>query len=234
MRFHPNGPYVDTLIADPNAVYDVEVNLNERSRGFRWFFSFYIIFAADTTGGNADGAVLLLDEPGLHLHAKSQGNLLKHLRTDFKNQIIYTTHSPFMVPPNAINTVRTVSIDQERGTHVTDLPSGDARTLFPLQAALGYHLSQTLFVGHSNLIVEGVTDFWILSSVSAYLDANGTAALPEEVTITPAGGAGKVPYMAALLASEDHRRGAAIYRGGQSDQTGRGRSGEDECEYAVK
>jgi hypothetical protein len=42
------------------------------------FFAFYITFAADTKGGNADGAILLLDEPGLHLHAKSQGDLLKH------------------------------------------------------------------------------------------------------------------------------------------------------------
>jgi energy-coupling factor transporter ATP-binding protein EcfA2 len=201
VRFHVDGPYLDTLISDPNAVYDVEVNLDERSRGFRWFFAFYITFAADTKGGNADGAVLLLDEPGLHLHAKSQGDLLKHLRADFRNQIIYTTHSPFMVPSDAINIVRTVNIDPDKGTHVTDLPSGDARTLFPLQAALGYHLSQTLFVGHSNLIVEGVTDFWIISSVSAHL--GGGAVLPEELTITPAGGAGKVPYMAALLASEE-------------------------------
>jgi predicted ATPase len=203
VRFHLDGPYLDTLISDPNAVYDVEVNLNERSRGFRWFFAFYITFAADTHGGDADGAVLLLDEPGLHLHAKSQGDLLKHLRTDFKNQIIYTTHSPFMVPPDAINIVRTVNIDPDKGTYVTDLPSGDARTLFPLQAALGYHLSQTLFVGHSNLIVEGVTDFWILSTVNAHLAAGGTAALPDELTITPAGGAGKVSYMAALLTSEE-------------------------------
>lgn len=203
VRFHIDGPYLDTLISDPNAVYDVEVNLNERSRGFRWFFAFYITFAADTHGGDADGAVLLLDEPGLHLHAKSQGDLLKHLRSDFKNQIIYTTHSPFMVPSDAINIVRTVNIHPDKGTHVTDLPSSDARTLFPLQAALGYHLSQTLFIGHSNLIVEGVTDFWILSTVNAHLVASGIAALPEELTITPAGGAGKVPYMAALLASEE-------------------------------
>jgi predicted ATP-dependent endonuclease of OLD family len=128
---------------------------------------------------------------------------LKHLRTDFKNQIIYTTHSPFMVPSDAINIVRTVNIDPDKGTYVTDLPSGDARTLFPLQAALGYHLSQTLFVGHANLIVEGVTDFWILSTVNAHLAAGGTAALPDELTITPAGGAGKVSYMAALLTSEE-------------------------------
>jgi hypothetical protein len=137
VRFHLDGPYLDTLISDPNAVYDVEVNLNERSRGFRWFFAFCITFSADTHGGNADGAVLLLDEPGLHLHAKSQADLLKHLRSDFKNQIIYTSDSPFMVPPDAINLVRTVNIDPDAGTNVTDLPSGDARTLFPLQAALG-------------------------------------------------------------------------------------------------
>jgi len=203
VRYHLDGPYLDTLISDPNAAYDVEVNLDERSRGFRWFFSFYIIFAADTRGGNADGAILLLDEPGLHLHAKSQADLLKHLRTDFKNQIIYTTHSPFMVPPDAINIVRTVNIDADRGTYVTDAPTGDSRTLFPLQAALGYHLSQTMFVGHSNLIVEGVTDFWILSTVNAHLVAGGAFALPDELTITPAGGAGKVSYMAALLTSEE-------------------------------
>jgi predicted ATPase len=203
VRYHLDGPYLDTLISDPNAVYDVEVNLDERSRGFRWFFAFYITFAADTAGGNADGAILLLDEPGLYLHAMSQGDLLKHLRTDYKNQIIYTTHSPFMVPSDAIDIVRTVNIDADKGTYVTDVPTGDSRTLFPLQAALGYHLSQTLFVGHSNLIVEGVTDFWIISTVNSHLIAAGTAALPDELTITPAGGAGKVSYMAALLSSEE-------------------------------
>jgi predicted ATP-dependent endonuclease of OLD family len=203
VRFQLDGPHFDTLIADPNALYPIEVNLDERSRGFRWFFAFYITFAADTKGGNADGAILLLDEPGLHLHAMSQGDLLKHFRTGFKNQIIYTTHSPFMVPSDAIDIVRTVNIDAEKGTYVTDLPTGDSRTLFPLQAALGYHLSQTLFVGHSNLIVEGVTDFWIVSTVNSHLAAAGTAVLPDELTITPAGGAGKVSYMAALLSSEE-------------------------------
>lgn len=204
VRYHLDGPYLDTLISDPNAVYDVEVNLDERSRGFRWFFSFYITFAADTQGGNADGAILLLDEPGLHLHAKSQEDLLNHLRANFKNQIIYTTHSPFMIPPNAINIVRTVQIHPENGTSVSDTPTGDSRTLFPLQAALGYHISQTLFVGHSNLIVEGVTDFWILSAINGFFTDSGTGTpLPKELTITPVGGAGKISYMTALLASQE-------------------------------
>ena len=38
VRYHIDGPYLDTLISDPNAVYDVEVNLDERSRGFPLVF----------------------------------------------------------------------------------------------------------------------------------------------------------------------------------------------------
>ncbi|MBR0792692.1 AAA family ATPase [Bradyrhizobium manausense] len=205
VRFDIDGQHVTILVSDPNAQYPVEVNLDERSRGFRWFFAFYITFSADTQGGNSDGAILLLDEPGLYLHAKSQEHLLLHLRKDYDNQIIYTTHSPFMIPADSIDVVRTVNIDENNasGTTVTKTPTGDSRTLFPLQAALGYQLSQTLFVGHSNLIVEGVTDFWILSAVNAHLQTIDEPALPDELTITPAGGAGKVSYLAALLASEE-------------------------------
>jgi hypothetical protein len=202
VRFSLDADHLDTFVSDPNSVYDVEVNLDERSRGLKWFFSFYITFAADTKGGSAESAVLLLDEPGLYLHALSQGDLLRHFATDFPNQIIYTTHSPFMVPIENLDAVRTVNISQESGTTVTNSPTGDARTLFPLQMALGYSLSQSLFVGPSNLVVEGVTDYWILSSVSEYLQGVGKGGLPKVLTITPAGGAPKIGYMVALLTAE--------------------------------
>ena len=202
VRFNLDAQHFDTLISDPNSVYDVEVNLDERSRGFQWFFAFYIVFAADTEDGDADGAILLLDEPGLYLHARSQGDLLRHLEDDFTNQIVYTTHSPFMVPTHQLDWVRTVNIAEEEGTTVSNDPNGDARTLFPLQAALGYELAQSLFIGPNNLVVEGVTDFWILSAVSAYLNDQGKVGLDERLTVTPAGGAQKVHYMVALLTSE--------------------------------
>lgn len=202
IRFNLDGPHLDTIISDPTSTYDVEVNLNDRSRGFQWFFAFYITFSADTDGGSAENAILLLDEPGLYLHAKSQGDLLRHLEVDFSNQILYSTHSPFMVPTHALDSVRTVNISEEHGTTVTNDPSGDARTLFPLQAALGYDLAQSLFIGPNNLIVEGVTDFWILSAISAYLSEQGRTGLDASITLTPAGGAQKVSYMVALLTSE--------------------------------
>lgn len=202
IRFNLDAHHLDTIISDPTSTYDVEVNLNDRSRGFQWFFAFYITFSADTDGGHAENAVLLLDEPGLYLHAKSQSDLLRHLESDFANQILYSTHSPFMVPTHALDSVRTVNIAEEVGTTVTNDPTGDARTLFPLQAALGYDLAQSLFVGPNNLVVEGVTDFWILSAVSAYASEKGRTSLSSTLTVTPAGGAQKVSYMVALLTSE--------------------------------
>ena len=201
VRFNLDGQHFDTLISDPNTTYDVEVNLNERSRGLQWFFAFYVNFAADTDGGPAENAILLLDEPGLYLHAVAQRDLLNHFAKDFKNQIVYTTHSPFMVPVDELGSVRTVNITQEGGTIVTNEPTGDTNTLFPLQAALGYGVVQTLFLGKKYLLVEGVTDFWYLNAVGEYLRDIGKQSLPEDAVITPCGGAGKVTYMVSLLSS---------------------------------
>ncbi|WP_425324028.1 AAA family ATPase [Janthinobacterium aestuarii] len=202
IRFNLDAHHLDTIISDPTSTYDVEINLNERSRGFQWFFAFYIAFSADTDGGHAENAVILLDEPGLYLHAKSQSDLLRHFDVDFSNQILYSTHSPFMVPTHALDSVRTVNIAEGAGTTVTNDPTGDAKTLFPLQAALGYDLAQSLFIGPNNLIVEGVTDFWIMSAVSAYMIETNRTSLNPTLTMTPAGGAQKVSYMVALLTSE--------------------------------
>ena len=63
-------------------------------------------------------------------------------------------------------------------------------------------MAQSLFVGPNNLVVEGVTDFWIMSAVSAYAAEKGKASLSPTLTLTPAGGAQKVSYMVALLTSE--------------------------------
>ena len=202
VRFNPDGTHFDTLISDPEAIYDVEINLNERSLGFRWFFSFYMSFAADTQDGDMENAILLMDEPGLHLHAVAQQDLLQHFDRDFANQIIFTTHSPFMIPVDDLDCVRTVKIDADEGSTVSNDPTGDQKTLFPLQTALGYSLTQSLFVGPMTLVVEGVTDYWYLSAVADYLAETERYILPKGMVITPAGGAQRISYMVALLASQ--------------------------------
>ena len=202
IRFNVGDGQIHTFISDPEMDSKVEINLNDRSRGFKWFFSFYITFAADTKGGDAENAILLLDEPGLHLHAKAQRDLLNHFENDFENQILYTTHSPFMVPTQRLDIVRTVNAKKSETTVSNDL-SGDADTLFPLQAALGYDLSQSLSIGPNNLIVEGYTDFRVLSSISFHLNGNGREGLNDKIVITSVGGAQKIPYMVNFLVSEN-------------------------------
>jgi predicted ATPase len=202
VRFNLDGAHFDTLISDPTTTFDVEVNLDERSRGFRWFFSFYITFSADTDGGAAKNAILLLDEPGLYLHIQSQKDLLAHWEKDFDNQIVYTTHSPFMIPIQALDCLRTVNISEEEGTTVTNNPTGDGRTLAPIRAALGYYYADTLFIGPNNLIVEGVTDWWILEAVSKHFMAGGKSGLTAGLAVCPVDGAPKVPPMISILTAQ--------------------------------
>ena len=219
VRFDLDGDLISTFVSDPNESGNIDIELDERSRGFQWFFSFYLTLAADTSQGSAANAIFLLDEPGLHLHANSQRDLLRLIETSFKNQILYTTHSPFMVPIRTLESIRTVTFNKKTGTRVSNNPTakGDAKTLFPLQAALGYDLTQSLFVGPKNLVVEGIIDFSILSSVSEYLsEQRGKVCLRPDIVITPGGGAQKISYMVLLLMSQrvsvvvllDHEKGA--------------------------
>ncbi len=84
-----------------NHRHRVSVPFDERSRGFVWFFSFLAYFTnLEQTSGS--DLILLLDEPGLSLHARAQEDLLRLIdeRLAPKHQVIYTTHSPFMVSPS--------------------------------------------------------------------------------------------------------------------------------------
>lgn len=144
--------------------------------------------------------ILLLDEPGLNLHAKAQNDLLKFI-FDLSNdyQIIYTTHSPFMIETDKLNKVRTV-FEKKDGTTISDsVQEKDPNTLFPLQAALGYDLAQNLFVSKKNLLVEGISDLTYLSIISTILEAHGREGLNSEVMIVPVGGADKVATFISLL-----------------------------------
>jgi energy-coupling factor transporter ATP-binding protein EcfA2 len=197
--FNVDAGHFDVLVSDKDT--NALVPLDERSRGFRWYFSFFICFAADTQGGDKANAVLLLDEPGLFLHATAQNSLLRFFDT-LPNQILYTTHSPFMIDSSRLEDVRTVNLRDNEGTVVTGDPTGDANTLFPLQAALGYDLTQTLFVGSRNVVVEGVTDYWFLTTVADYLAEKGRRCIDVRTVLTPAGGAPKISYMVALLTAQ--------------------------------
>ena len=174
---------------------------DERSSGFRWFFSFLCAFSRYRL--SKEPVVLLLDEPALNLHAKAQRDFLRYIEEKLapQCQIIYTTHSPFMVSPEKLERVRLVEDKgQRKGAFVSqDVMSIDGDTLFPLQGALGYDLAQSLFVGSHNLVVEGTSDFTYLQALSTHLTAKGRTGLDAQWTIVPVGGADQLATFAALL-----------------------------------
>ncbi len=196
-----------------DSVHLVSTQLGTRSKGFVWFFSFLAWFSQQKKQDQP--LILLLDEPGLFLHAKAQGDLLRYIEEELKphHQVIYSTHSPFMVDAHHFDRVRIVEDksmeaddelpEDKQGTKVlTEILEASEDSLFPLQGALGYDIAQTLFVGPNCLIVEGVSDLLYLSAISAVLEKADRQRLSPKWTITPVGGADKVPAFCSLLGSQ--------------------------------
>ncbi|MGL4553632.1 MAG: ATP-dependent nuclease, partial [Gemmataceae bacterium] len=189
-----------------NRRHRVTVPFSQRSKGFIWFFSFIVWFdTVQQQEGEDAPLILLLDEPGLSLHALAQADFLDYIDDLAKtHQILYTTHSPFMIRSERLHQVRLVEDRDRAGTVVTDNVSGsDAKTVFPLQAALGYTIAQNLFISKHNLLVEGPADLVYLRYFSAVLDAAKRQGLREDITLVPAGGLDKVATFIALLGAND-------------------------------
>lgn len=191
-----------------NDLHRVDTPFSERSAGFVWFFSFLVKFAQ--VKDEASPVVLLLDEPGLTLHGKAQADLLRFFKEKLAphHQIIYSTHSPFMVPADDLASVRIVQDQVELkgqrriplGTKVRDdVLSRDPDTLFPLQGALGYEISQSLFVGKNTLLVEGPGDILYIQALSDALRRKGRVGLDPQWTLCPAGGIDKIRPFVALF-----------------------------------
>lgn len=192
-----------------NKLHDMTVPFDDRSAGFTWFFSFLVLFSQ--VEKNQGNVVILLDEPGLNLHGKAQADLVRFIYEKLKgsHQVIYSTHSPFMVPTHDLASVRTVEdvVKFESngdfkvfGTKVGDETlSTDRDTLFPLQGALGYEITQSLFVGPHTLVVEGPSDILYLNCISEELKRRKRVKLDSRWTLCPSGGVEKVAAFISLF-----------------------------------
>ncbi|WP_297920237.1 AAA family ATPase [Metallibacterium sp.] len=181
--------------------HSLSLPFTDHSAGFQWFFSF---LAAFSEYENRDPpVVILLDEPAVGLHAKAQADFLRFIeeRLTKRCQVIYTTHSPFMVQPGRLDRVRLVEDrgKQEGAVLSSDVLTRDRDTLFPLQGALGYDLVQHLFVAENNVVVEGTSDYAYLKLISDYLASKGRTSLDPKWSIVPVGGADLIPTFVALL-----------------------------------
>lgn len=199
----PYNSGVNLYIRIKNRRHGVTVPFDQRSKGFIWFFSFLVWFdAVQSRAATKDALILLLDEPGLNLHALAQADFMAYIRElATQHQIIYTTHSPFMVDSARLDDVRVVEDRVKEGTKITgELAGSSDESLFPLQAALGYSIAQNLFIAKKNILIEGPADLILLQHMAALLETAGKQGLGDAILV-PVGGLDKLVTFVALLGS---------------------------------
>ena len=179
-------------------------NINERSNGLRWYLNLFIdILANDIKDTNV---IYLLDEPGVYLHVNAQRELLRLFYDLCKNnnQVVYSTHSPYMIDSNNIINIRAIEKDEKGNTNIYNtaydnkLNSVSKReTLSPLVQAIGADLRFNIGPqgGKLNIVTEGITDYMYYTAMLYYFD------VPEEKMpyIIPAVGAGNVNVIVSIL-----------------------------------
>lgn len=212
------GMYIWTSVFDP--AHSHSTLLGARSRGFVWFFSFLAWYSE--LKENNTPLILLLDEPGLSLHAQAQADLMRFFEDTLSSnhQLIYTTHSPFMVDPEKLKRIRYVE-DRSRftegdpdpathGTKVTEDPSQALEeTTMPLDLIRRGSQAEVKPRVIRELYVEDVADALYLrgmSRIQSDVDYTGL----DEWIIVPVGGVENIPSLLTQQVETDEPRITAI------------------------
>ena len=191
-------PFLDIRIW--NDQHRVSLKFDERSDGFVWFFSFLVFFSEFRLSKKR--MIVLLDEPGVGLHALAQADLMRFMerRLTPNHQIVYTTHSPFMMKASDIKRVRFVEDRDSVGTKVTsNMKNASQETVYPLQAAMDQEMSQEMIVGRNSLIVENPSDILYLQVISSFMKQRGRVGLDERWELLPAGSIKNLPSFVSMM-----------------------------------
>ena len=184
-----------------NARHRVTVSFDERSKGFVWFFSFLSYFShlEETESGDL---IILLDEPGTALHAMAQKDFLRFMdeRLSPRCQVLYSTHSPFMIDLDKLHRIRLVQDMDGIGTVISDdAVHNDRETVFPLQMALGYQMAQTLFLAPHCLMVNSPSDLIYLQVLGDVVTEVSGVRIDPRWVIIPVGSTDNLSTFVTLL-----------------------------------
>jgi predicted ATP-dependent endonuclease of OLD family len=191
-------PYLEFWIKDEHE----RLYPKQRSRGVRWFLSFYLELKAFARQNENAERVFLIDEPGLSLHARAQEDVLKVFE-DIKGkiQIIYTTHSPHLIDHDKLYRLLAVQRGMENHEQsetiiydASHLHAATSDTLSPLCSLLGAGFNrQQLARQTSNVIVEDISSFYYISSLYKMINPK------ENIHFLPANGPAGVTILVNLL-----------------------------------
>jgi len=178
--------------------------MEQRSKGLQWFLAFYLLLKAEVKNYRS---IVLIDEPGLFVHAQAQNDILDVLsKLSRENQMLLTTHSPYLIDPARLDRIRLVIKDfdkrRNRGTKVFTLTSDaatDRTTLMPIITAIGLDVTKQLTIAADhNLILEGISDYYYLQAALKFVPANVSKKF-EKVHFIPLKGADNTPPIVSLL-----------------------------------
>lgn len=186
---------------------NVSIPIDDRSEGVKWYLSIYLTLYNYIENNDTHNKILLLDEPNLYLHAEAQMDLLERVfKKEFKNiQIIYTTHSPYMIDSANTNSIKI--IEKETQTNIYNSAReyalarkdmNDVDALTPVMTALHLNIANELIVNSNNniIIVEGIQDLYVLKSMIYKLNYTGKF---KNIKIIPCFGSEKVTFMFGYL-----------------------------------
>jgi predicted ATPase len=222
LRVKATGYDLDFIISDRTGGH---YTFAERSSGLKHFLSYYIQYLVHKSEGRSE--ILLMDEPDAFLSGEAQQDLLRVFEM-FADpiqapggvgervpvQVIYVTHSPFLIDKNHAERVR--ALEKAEGSKGTRVIAGTSQNRYePLRSAFGPFVGETTFISRCNLMVEGPADQILLAGAAAYLrklqDVPESKMLDlNRITIVPAGGGTSVPYMVYLARGRDTEKPAVI------------------------
>jgi predicted ATP-dependent endonuclease of OLD family len=196
-----------------------QYSFSERSNGLRFFLS-YFIQCRSHEPQSENPEILLMDEPDTYLSSQGQQDLLK-IFEELSNprdgrqpiQIVYVTHSPFLIDKNHSERIRVLDKgDRYEGTQV--IKSNAQNHYEPLRSAFGAFVGETVFIGNCNLMVEGASDQILIAGAANYLRSQGASEREtldlNQITVVPAGGASQIPYLVYLARGRDANQPAVI------------------------
>lgn len=184
------------------------IPLKNRSDGFKWYFSIYITLYEYLQRKDKTKYILLFDEPNLYLNPSAQYDLLERVfKKEFKNeQIIYSTHNPYMIDTTNFSSIRIVEkSDSSKFYNTTSdylkehkVIANEVDPLTPILTALNLDVSNNLIIDRKKIcvVVEGIQDIYILNSMIKKLKLESSC---KNISFVPCFGAEKVPTMYGYL-----------------------------------
>ena len=204
-KFSADGMYFRIWVSDDVRCENIE--LENRSSGLQWFFSFYLIFITENAGED-NNSIILLDEPGHTLHPMAQKDLSLFFNSLAENkQLIYTTHSPFLVDSMNITKTKVVYSDSKGKTKISDdltIKKKEAqKSIYPINSAIGITISDTMLIGTKPIIVEGISDQIYLTHIKRILLQNRFIKYENELVFMPVGGTKNIKPVVSIITGKE-------------------------------